>query len=71
MGDGNKVCSQKMGLGRVASKLHVGGWRVRNAHRCQVNQVCVKPQDAGKKGSDKNVSKKGGIIGAGDLWLKR
>lgn len=37
------------GLGQSSeSKLHVGGWRVRNAHRCQMNQVCVKQEDAEK-----------------------
>lgn len=48
VGDGDKARSQKMGLGRVASKPHVGGWRVKNAHRCQMNQVCVKQGDAEK-----------------------
>lgn len=49
VGKGDKACSQKTGWGRVVGEPRVGGWRVRNAHRCQMSQVPVTQGHAEKE----------------------
>lgn len=49
VGEGNKACSQKLSLGKIELELGVGGWRVRNAHRCQMSQVYMKQGDDEKR----------------------
>lgn len=60
VGEGDKGCSQKTGLGQEVSEPCVGGRRVRNACRCQVSQIYMKQADA-----EARTHKKGKARGKG------